>query len=354
VPNEEYRPQAFLPLEPITEVSGDPEVIATNLVIAGVTVWVLFTSVLLNQVLQENRATIDQRTARVMQPLRRIRRPARSLAPRLPLWARRLAGPSVALLLTGVIYSTLEPGFGLNSQTLVLFGSAVVGVGLVTYLSAGIESISLRRLSGARAAIRPYPAGIAIAVASVAVSRLLDLQPGVMFGFIASCTVAGGVSLGRRESGRVALAPVGVALAVAIVAWLAVGPVRELNESRSGWFPALLEASVIVMFIGGIEGVVISMVPIAETDGGKIYRWNRWLWGAVALTAAFLTWHVLLGRERTYFTGLREAASVTVLLVFLVSTALTVALWVYFRLRGREHTPPAPEPEPTPGPSTAG
>jgi hypothetical protein len=224
----------------------------------------------------------------------------------------------------------------------------------VTYLSAGIESLSLRRLSGARAVIRPYPAGVAIAVGSVVVSRALDLQPGIMFGFIASCAIAGGASLGRRETGRVALAPVGVALAVAVVAWLAVGPIRELNESRSGWFPALLEASVIVMFIGGIEGVVISMVPLAETDGGKIYRWNRWLWVAIALTAAFLTWHVLLGRERAYFTGLREAQSFTVLLVFLISTALTVGLWGYFRLRGRERPALEPEAEPAPGPSTAG
>jgi hypothetical protein len=349
VANEEYRPENFLPIQPITEVSRDPDVLATNLVIAGVTVWVLFTSVLLNQVLQANRAEIDQRTARVTGPLRRARSRVRVPGSRKgPGWARRLISPALVLVLTGVIYSVLEPGFGLNQQTAVLFGSAVVGVGLVTYLSSSVESLSLRRFAGARAAIRPYPAGIAVAAGSVVVSRLLDLQPGVMYGFVASCAVASGVEIGRRESGRVALAPVTVALAVAVGAWLLVGPIRDLNESSSGWFPAVLEASVIVIFIGGIEGIVISMLPLGETDGGKIYHWNRWLWLAITLTAAFLTWHVLLGRERAYFSGLREAASLTVLVVFLIYTALTAAAWAYFRFHERDLR------EPAPGPSTAG
>ncbi len=355
VPNEEYRPQNFLPIEPITDVSREPDVLATNLVIAGVTVWVLFTSVLLNQVLQGNRAQIDQGTARVTGPLRRARARVRVPSSRtVPGWIGKIAGPAIVLLLTGLIYSVLEPGFGFNEQTAVLFGSAVVGVGLVTYLASGIESMSLRRIAGAKASVRAYPAGIAIAAGSVVVSRGLDLQPGVMYGFVASAAVVGGTRLGSRESGRVALAPVIVALAVAVCAWLLVGPIRELNESRSGWLPALLEASVIVIFIGGIEGIVISMLPLGETDGGKIYHWNRWLWLAIALIAAFLTWHVLLGRERAYFSGLREATSVTVLAIFLIYTALTAAAWAYFRFHGREPVESAESVEPAPGPSTAG
>ena len=347
--NEQYRSRTFLPLEEIDDVSRDPDVVATNLVIAGVTVWVLFSSVMLNQVLQANRDDIDRKTQRLTRPLRRLRPPRPSTAYAwLPGWAQRLLVPSAVLAITGLLYAVVEPDFGWNEHTVVLFGSAVFGVGLVTYLCAGMEAVATKRWIGAEAAVRPFPACIAIAAASVAISRLLDLQPGVMYGFVASCAVAAPVAASAPQGGRVALAPVTAALAVAVGAWLLVGPIRDLNESPGGWFPALLEATVIIVFIGGIEGTVLSMLPLPETDGGKIYRWHRWLWFAIALAAAFLTWHVLLGRERSYFSGLREAGSMTVFIMFIVYTALTIGLWSYFRLRKRSL------PEAAAGPAPAG
>ncbi|MEX1104115.1 MAG: FGLLP motif-containing membrane protein, partial [Dehalococcoidia bacterium] len=350
VANAENRPEAFLPIETFADISKEPDVVATNLVIAGVTVWVLFTSVLLNQVLQENRAEIDRKTAWLSAPVRRLRtaRPPR-WERRIPAFVRRLALPMLVLLVTGFVYSILEPGFGANRQTAALFVRALLGVGLMTYLSSGLEAVAARRWTGARAAVRPFPACIAIAVASVALSRLLDLHPGVMYGFVASCAVAAPVQATSRQTGRVALTPVAVALTVAVGAWLMVGPIRDLNESRGGWLPGVLEATVIVVFLGGIEGTILSMLPLPETDGGKIYRWHRWLWLAITLAAAFLTWHVLFGRERAYFGGLREASSLSVFFVFAGYTVLTAGVWAYFRFR--DATPTA---EPAPGPSTAG
>lgn len=86
------------------------------------------------------------------------------------------------------------------------------------------------------------------------------------------------------------------------------------------------------------------MLPLPETDGGKIYRWRRWLWFAIVLAAAFLTWHVLLGREQSYFSGLREADSMTVLAIFVVYSVLTVAIWAYFRFRDSPAGDPAADP----------
>jgi hypothetical protein len=42
---------------------------------------------------------------------------------------------------------------------------------------------------------------------------------------------------------------------------------------------------------------------------------------------------VLLGHERAYFSGLRQASSMTVFVTFLAYTAGTAGLWLYFRLR---------------------
>ncbi len=317
-------------IQAVGEISTDPGVVATNILIAGVTVWVLFSSVLLNQVLQTNREELDRRAAALAGPFRRFR-PRR----RLPSGRMGMTAGMVALLAgTGLIYSVLEPGFGWNAPTAVLFLSAVLGVGVVTYVSSGLEALTTRRLTAAAAAaVRPFPAAMAIAVISVAVSLLLDLRPGVIYGFVASCAVLQPIATSRAQSGRISLTPLTASLALAVASWLLITPIRSFADGSSGWFPAVLEATAVCIFIGGIEGVLLNMIPLAEMDGARVYHWNRWLWLALAATAAFLTWHVLFGRERENFSGLREASSLTVLVVFGLYTVLTVGVWAYFRRR---------------------
>jgi hypothetical protein len=317
------------------EISTDPGVVATNIVLAGVTVWVLFSSVMLNQVLQSNRAELDQKTARLLTPARRASRAIGS-------WFQNAAGTSrlgsmasaaTVLALTGVIYSVLDPGFGWNRATLTLFVSVALGIGVVTYAYSGLEAAMTRRLAGAAAAVRPYPAAIGIAVVSVVISRVLDFRPGVMYGFIASCAILTPVEADRRTEGRIAASPTTVILVLSVVAWLLVQPLRSWYGSSGSWLAEVLEAAAVVIFVGGIESLFISMIPIAGMDGAKIFRWSRLAWIAFAVLSAFLAWHVLLGRDQAYFSGLRKAQDATVLALFVVYTTLTLGIWAYFRFR---------------------
>jgi hypothetical protein len=337
------RPEVIRALRDIEEVSADPEVVGTNMALAGASVWVLFTSVLLNQVLQENRPEVERRTRWLTAPVRGLRSQVSRLGRgRGGLRAGRFGwvAPAVVLLLgTGLIYSFLEPGFGINGTTLVLFFAVVIGVGLLTYVCSGLEALATSRMTGAAAAVRPYPATIAIAVVSVVASRALDFQPGMVYGFVASCVVLTPMTAGVREKGRIALVVVLVGLALTVGAWLAVAPIRAAGGSSAGWGFGLAEAVAVMVFVGGIEGVFFSMIPVAATDGGKIYRWNRPVWGLLAISAAFLFWHVLLGRERAYFSGVRETQSLSLIVVFVVYTALTIGAWAYFRFRREPAVP---------------
>jgi hypothetical protein len=234
-------------------------------------------------------------------------------------------------VVTGAIYSVLEPGFGLNRDTVLLFASVVVGVGAVTYVCSGLEALTTRRTTGTAASVRAYPAVIAVAVVSVALSRLVDFQPGVMYGFVASCAVLEPVAIGVHERGRIAFVPVVAGLVLTVGAWLAVWPLRATGDGS--WLPSLAESIAVIVFVGGIEGLFFNMIPLDVTDGGKIYAWNRWVWAALAGIAAFLVWHVLLGSERDGFSGLRQTRSVAVIITFGAYTVLTVALWSYFRFR---------------------
>jgi len=330
-PQNENRPEVVRALPDLDEISTDPEVAMTNAVKAGATVWVLFTAVLLNQVLQENRSEIERRTAWLTAPVRAARRTFRKVVRRgAPAEGRSgaIASAAVVLAFAGLIYSALDPGAGFNRATLILFLSIVIGVGIVTYVCAGLEALATRRTASVEAAVRPYPATIAIAIGSVAISRLLDFQPGVMYGFVASCAVLGPMTVGHREKGRSALVPVVAGLALTVGAWLAVWPLRAAGDGS--WLPSLLESVAVLIFVGGIEGLFFNMIPIAETDGGKIFRWNRIAWAGLTIVATFLVWHVLLGSDRAYFSGLRQTRSQTVVAVFAVYTVLTIALWAYF------------------------
>jgi hypothetical protein len=338
------------------EISTDPAVVATNIVLAGVTVWVLFSSVMLNQVLQSNRDEIDRRTARIAAPLKRLGRGLSSSVQREQGGSWLASARSAALVLgfTGIVYSVLNPGFGLNRTTLTLFVSVVLGIGVVTYVYSGLEAAMTRRLAGAAAAVRPYPAAIGIAVVSVVISRILDFRPGVMYGFIASCALLAPVEPDRRTAGRIAASPTTVILALSVVAWLLVQPLRSWYGSSGNWFAEVLEATAVVIFVGGIETLFISMIPIAGMDGAKIFGWSRLAWTAFAVLSAFLAWHVLLGREQTYFSGLRKAQDVTVLALFVVYTTLTLGIWAYFRFRrpseAARREPPAIEADGSPAP----
>lgn len=327
-PSAEGRSEIVDSIRGPDEISLEPGVILTNVALAGVTVWVLFSSVFMNQALQDNRTEVERRTAWLTRPLRALSSRANSETP-----VARLALGAGVLGFTGAIYSVLEPGFGLNRETATLFVSIVAGVGLATYLVSGVEAKTTRRFINVPAAVRPFPASIAIAAVSVGISRALGLQPGVMYGFVASCAVLAPADPSQRDQGRIAVAPVTVALLLTVIAWLLVWPLRSLATGSGTWPAQVAEATAVVVFIGGVESLFLNMIPLSVMDGGKVYRWNRAAWAALAITSAFLAWHVLAGRERSYFSGLREASTVAVLVLFVAYTALSGGIWAYFHFR---------------------
>ncbi len=306
-------PEALRAMPRLEQVATDTGTIATNLALAGVTIWVLFSSVLLNQVLQEHRSEIDDRTSRFTRPLRRFVGEATHIGT-----PRRILEPVLILALTGVIYGLLDPGFGVNRSSAVLFLSVILGVGVVTYACSGIEALMTRRTFGVAAAVRPYPASLAIAIASVAISRIIGLQPGVVYGFAASCAIIGPGGIDERRQGRVTIFPVLTAIVLSVTAWLLIEPLRANASVSSSFLGQVGIAAGIIVFIGGLEGVAFNMIPLSVTDGGKLFRWHPPVWAAVALLASFLFWHVVINRDRQFFDALRQAESLAVLALFLL------------------------------------
>lgn len=329
------------------DLSGDTGVIATNLALAaGSLVLILVTATLFNQTVQENSEEIHGFFRRLMGPLRSVVDAAGSIlgsAAEGRPWMSAVGGPVAMLGLAGVIYGFSEPGFGLNTKSLVLFLSIVLGFAVVMYSYNGSQVLMTRRAFRAPAAIRMIPIGIGIAIVSVILSRLENFQPGIIYGFIATYAVLGAVDLDHRQNGQVVLVPGLALLAVCVSAWLLVSPFRDLAQDNNSWLAAVPEGVAVAVFVGGLEGLFFNMVPLQFMDGYKVWRWNKLAWVAIAGASAFLFWHVLLNTESESFSALQETMPATAAVIVGICLVLTAALWLYFRLRagGGEGRPQA-------------
>jgi hypothetical protein len=248
---------------------------------------------------------------------------------------------ALILGLTGLVYGFLSPDFGLDAASVVLFGSIVLGVGFVTFLTEGGGAWLATRRFHAAASVRLYVAAIVIAIACVALSRLMAFEPGIVYGFVASNVVVATVVLDRRREAMLVLAPTLALLAASLLAWMAIPAVRPLAETSGAWWQVLIEAALVTVFVAGIEGAFYAMIPITFMDGATVFEWNRLVWVGAFGFVTFLFWHLLLNQDDAYLDALRQTRVAVALGLVLLYGALTLATWLFFRLRGRSPDAPA-------------
>lgn len=332
------RPEIVQSLVLPRQLSGDVNVVGTNIALAAATmVTILLTATMFNQTVQENSDSIERFLGRFLAPLRGAARRLGRVFDALSGSGGGLAavaGPVAVLALTALVYGFAEPGFGLNDKSFVLVASLVFGVGAVTYTYSGGQALVSSRGHGIPGGVRLFPAGLAIAVVSVLISRVEDFQPGIIYGFIASFAVFGAAALNRRQLGHVVFFPGLGLLVLSVIAWLLVDPFRDLARDHEGSvLAAVPEAVAAAIFVGGLEGLFFNMVPVEFMDGKKLWDWNKAAWAVMTLLTAFLFWHVLLNTEKSYFSALQQAAPLTAVLLLAICAVMTSALWMFFKLR---------------------
>lgn len=334
------RPAIIRNVPTITDVfQGSAKAASANLALTLVVVLLLLiSSALFNQTVEENREDIEGFAERKMAPVIGFlgfiggawKRAAEGRS-----WVDRAAGPLTVLLISGLVYGFLEPGFGFNSRSVVIFVSLVVSGGIVTYLYEGGEAWVTRRRLGINAGVRLYPASIIIAILSVALCRALGFQPGIVFGFVASSVILVPVHLNRKDSGAVLIGPFLALLAVSLIAWSLVPPLRNLSEGHSGIWAAMPEAVAVATFVVGLEGLFCQMLPLRFMDGKRLWDWNHWVWLGFSLVLGFLFFHILFYREQAYFDALRQTKVLGAGAVFGGYLLITFGTWGFFQFRER-------------------
>jgi hypothetical protein len=313
----------------LSDISTDPEVIVANLVLAALLLGLMFIdSAIFNATLEENSDEIGKLFAKFGGPIEGVSIAAAQQVP-------SLAKAGLMVGMTALIYGFLEPGFGFNRESYVLVLSLAIAFVVLTYVFDGGQVLFAERVYGIPSAIRLFPLAILLSVFCVAFSRFANLHPGVILGFIAAAITLGDRDLDTRTEARIIFFPMLAMIAVCLAAWLLLDPLRAANEDGSSLVLSSLEAAAVAVFIGGIQGILFTMLPVEFLDGLKIWRWSKPAWLLTTLGLTFVFFHIILNQEGTLASA-TDAGSIRAL--YILGAAfwlLTGATWLYFRLRRR-------------------
>ena len=320
----------------------DWNVVATNILLTLLVILLFgLTSAVFNSTIDDNRDEIAGWFARLGSTLGFIAGPLGRLDHGLKGAADRanvstLARVFVVLALSGLIYGFLSPDFGLNEKSLYLFVALVIGLGFATYLQEGGTTFLAERRYHVPSSVRLFGAGIAVAIVCVLVSRLAGLQPGFLYGFIASSVILAPASLDRRTSANLVIWPSIALLVASILAWLVMGPLTLAARADASPLNVLGNTIAASIFVGGLEGVFYSMIPLSFMDGAVVWRWSRIAWVLIFGVTTFLFWQLVINQYTAYLDAFRQPTILAILAILLVYGTLTIGTWAFFEYRRRK------------------
>ena len=290
-------------------------------------VLVTFPAQLFNRTLDENHGEIRAIARRRAPVLVKIRRVLRRLKT-----GSGATGFVAVLVLGSVIGGLNDPHFGLNVKGVETLIAVMCSFAVGVALWAG-ASLCYRRARGLSAEwkFHAVPDGLLVAVVCVMVSRLTHFEPGYLYGVIAGVVFTTELSA-TSEGHDVAIGSLAV-LVGAVVAWAVLTPV---NHAAAGSHPSpvvlVIDTFLAGLFVSGVVGTVINLVPLEFLPGAAIARWHKGAWAAIFSVALFLMVQVmLLPSARSSRIG--DAPFVTTIVLFVVFGALSIAFNRYFARR---------------------
>jgi streptogramin lyase/DNA-binding MarR family transcriptional regulator len=200
----------------------------------------------------------------------------------------------LVLVIGSLLAALRSPTFGFNGGSVEQFVAtllAVIVTIVVSYLVARWFRVRNHMDTGAK--LRALPAGLVITILCVLVSRVADFQPGYLYGVIAGVVFT--AELRKRQEGQlVAVGSAGVLL-LSIVCWLLWVPTEHAAAQAGASFVVVILSELLAtVFVGGITGLVISLLPLRFMPGYSLYKWHRGVWVVTLFISAFLLVEVLL------------------------------------------------------------
>jgi hypothetical protein len=247
--------------------------------------------------------------------------------------ARRWLFLAIGAVLAAFIAGFIDPRFGVNGLSVRLFLTLLATFALFNVGAWAVVTLVLRRVQpDAKPALTFHPASLLVVAVAVLLSRLLDFDPGIVFGLVAGTTFA--VTLALSKEAIVILTGTAFAAGVGLLAWIGYSVAVANNPLDAG-------AVALTELLGGltIEGVStlpIALVPLATLDGGILFRWRRGVWVAcyaVGLALFMLVLFNLPGGDTP-----ADGDFVRWVVVFVVFAVVATGVWLVDYLTRRKTT----------------
>lgn len=207
-------------------------------------------------------------------------------------------------------------------EYLRVFLASVIAIVLLNLTSTYLPKLLAPRWAGSQARIALSPRFL-VSVAAVALfSRLLDLQPALLFGVVFTVSAVSGL---RPARGGLALIRIGAVFAFGLVAWLA----STVLGSPSGFADILLTEVANIAATAGIGSAAILLVPLGRLDGRALLIWSRPAWFASAVVVLTVLFALLAPVVDVW----QNSGGILVgLIVLLAFGAVGMSVWVWRRL----------------------
>lgn len=261
---------------------------------------------------------------------------------RLPGW---LMWPGFAI--AALLGAFVDPEFGVNPMSgrvvLTLFLTFVL-FNLATW--AIVRRVARRIQPDATPYLRFRWGSLLLVGLAVLIARLLQLEPGIIFGLVAG--VAYATALRASKSAVITLVGSGFGLVLSLVAWVGYSLLAPVALGASDNLPLVFAVEFLAgVTVKGISSLPLALLPLGSLDGAKLIKWRRVVWGiayAIGLAAFML---VLLTIPKAW--GEVPGDFVRWLLLFGGYALLALVLWivntVLIKRRPPKETPIGDQPD---------
>ncbi|WP_223691075.1 hypothetical protein [Leifsonia poae] len=181
---------------------------------------------------------------------------------------------------------------------------------------------SATRLGAGRIEVVFRPTLLLIVAAAAIGSRMLGLQPALLFGLVLSVVVADGAS--RTTRARIAAVQVTGLATVGVLAWLAVGILPTPSNSLSAFATELANSLALL----GLGSAAIMLLPVGPLAGRAVFQRSRLGWLALSLVIDTLLFALLLPVASLVGSGQNTVVLVVAAIGF---AALSVSVWLWER-----------------------
>jgi hypothetical protein len=236
----------------------------------------------------------------------------------------------------------LDPHFGFNAHSLESLIATFVAFAIGAILSWFVaKTFRAHHKYPTQTYLKALPLGLAVAFACVFISRITHFEPGYLYGVVVG--IAFVASMKDQHNYHLIVISTLSTLSVALVAWFIWIPVNHVALEGGGNFVlAILDDVLGSIFIGGIIGSVIGLLPLEGLSGGTLVKWRRDVWAGVFALAVFLLVSVEL-RPSSGPTHPGGAPVVTAIVLFIGFAGLSFYTRWYFAQR-KLNKPPGSAP----------